>query len=143
AQLAKRGKEFGSVTGRPRRCGWFDAAAMKRSIRINGLSGLCITKLDVLDGLESIQIGVGYEIDGKFTDVLPAGAAAVARAVPVFETLPGWSDSTVGVTQYDQLPQNARRYLERIAEVCQVAIDLVSTGPDRNETIVLRHPFKA
>ncbi len=143
AQLAKRGKEFGSVTGRPRRCGWFDAAAMKRSIRINGISGLCITKLDVLDGLESIQIGVGYEIDGKFTDVLPAGAAAVARAVPVFETLPGWSDSTVGVTQYDQLPQNARRYLERIAEVCQVAIDLVSTGPDRNETIVLRHPFKA
>ncbi|PWF24841.1 adenylosuccinate synthase [Corticimicrobacter populi] len=142
ARLADVGKEFGSVTGRPRRCGWFDAAALRRSVQLNGISGLCLTKLDVLDGLETIQFGVGYRLDGEFRDVLPYGAAAVARAEPVLEELPGWSESTVGITEYDKLPVNARRYLERIAEVCGVPIDLVSTGPDRLETIVLRHPFK-
>jgi adenylosuccinate synthase len=142
-RLATIGKEFGSVTGRPRRCGWFDAAALKRSVRINGVSGLCITKLDVLDGLEEIRLGVGYRVKGEFRDVLPYGACAVADAEPVFETLPGWTESTVGVTEYDKLPANARQYLERVAEVCGVPIDLVSTGPDRNETIVLRNPLKA
>ncbi|VCU69755.1 Adenylosuccinate synthetase [Pigmentiphaga humi] len=143
ARLASVGKEFGSVTGRPRRCGWFDGAALKRSIRLNGISGLCITKLDVLDGLETIKLGVGYRVNGEFRDVLPYGAAAVASSEPVLEEMPGWSESTVGVTEYDKLPVNARRYLERMSEVCGVPIDLVSTGPDRTETIVLRHPFKA
>jgi adenylosuccinate synthase len=140
-RLASVGKEFGSVTGRPRRCGWFDGAAMKRSVMINGLSGLCITKLDVLDGAGDIRIGVGYRYKGKFLDVLPCGAAAAMEAVPVFEEMAGWSESTVGITDYDQLPSNARKYLQRIAEVCDVPIDMVSTGPDRLETIVLRHPF--
>jgi len=140
--LANVGKEFGSVTGRPRRCGWFDGAAMKRSVMINGISGLCITKLDVLDGIEEIKIGVGYRYKGRFLDVLPSGAYDVAEAEPVFEELAGWTDSTVGITDYDKLPVNARRYLQRIAEVCDVPIDMVSTGPDRLETIVLRHPFK-
>ncbi|HLS17652.1 MAG TPA: adenylosuccinate synthase [Paenalcaligenes sp.] len=140
-RLAEMGKEFGSVTGRPRRCGWFDAAAMKRSVMLNGISGLCMTKLDVLDGLDVLQIGVGYRYKGKFLDVLPYGAQAVAEAEPVLEELPGWSESTVGVTEYDKLPVNARRYLERIAELCDVPIDMVSTGPDRNETIVLRDAF--
>ncbi|WP_199196937.1 adenylosuccinate synthase [Achromobacter sp. MYb9] len=142
-RLATIGKEFGSVTGRPRRCGWFDGAALKRSVRLNGISGLCITKLDVLDGLETIQLGVGYRVNGEFRDVLPYGAHAVAQAQPVLEELPGWSESTVGITEYDKLPEAARRYLERVAEVCGVPIDLVSTGPDRNETIVLRHPLKS
>lgn len=143
AHLAKVGKEFGSVTGRPRRCGWFDGAALKRSIRLNGISGLCITKLDVLDGLETIKLGVGYQVNGEFRDVLPYGAAAVANSVPVLEEMPGWTESTVGVTEYDKLPVNAQNYLKRVSEVCGIGIDLVSTGPDRLETIVLRHPFKA
>ncbi|GAB2903426.1 adenylosuccinate synthase [Paralcaligenes sp. KSB-10] len=142
AHLATVGKEFGSVTGRPRRCGWFDGAAMKRSVMINGISGLCITKLDVLDGLEHIKIGVGYRYRGEFLDLLPYGAHAVAEAEPVLEEMAGWSESTVGITEYDKLPINARRYLERISDVCEVPIDMVSTGPDRLETIVLRHPFK-
>src|SRR5690606_19197245 len=123
-RLATVGKEFGSVTGRPRRCGWFDGAAMKRSVMINGISGLCVTKLDVLDGLETIRIGVGYRYKGQFLDALPAGAQAVAEAEPVLEEMAGWETSTVGVTQYDQLPANARRYLERIAQVCDVPIDM-------------------
>ncbi len=142
-RLATVGKEFGSVTGRPRRCGWFDGAALKRSVRLNGISGLCITKLDVLDGLETIKIGVGYHIDGVFVDVLPYGAAKVAQAVPVLEEMPGWSESTVGVTEFDKLPVNAQRYLKRMSEVCGVQIDMVSTGPDRLETIILNNPFKA
>ncbi|MGG4774976.1 adenylosuccinate synthase [Alcaligenaceae bacterium 429] len=140
-RMATVGKEFGSVTGRARRCGWFDGAAMKRSVMINGITGLCMTKLDVLDGLETLKIGVGYRYNGEFLDVLPYGADAVAGAEPVLEEMPGWSESTVGVTEYDKLPVNARRYLERIAEICDVPIDMVSTGPDRRETIVLRDPF--
>ena len=143
ARLASVGNEFGSVTGRPRRCGWFDGAALKRSVRLNGISGLCITKLDVLDGLPVLKMGVGYELDGKMIDVLPYGAAAVARAKPILEEMPGWTESTVGVTQFDKLPANAQRYLTRMSEVCGVPIDMVSTGPDRNETIMLRHPFKS
>lgn len=142
-RLATVGKEFGSVTGRPRRCGWFDGAALKRSVMLNGISGLCITKLDVLDGLETIKIGVGYHINGVFTDVLPYGAAKVALAVPVLEEMPGWTDSTVGITEFDKLPVNAQRYLKRMSEVCGVQIAMVSTGPDRNETIILNNPFKS
>jgi len=142
AGLAQRGHEFGSTTGRARRCGWFDAAALKRSIQINGVSGLCVTKLDVMDGMESVRIGVGYRIDGAESDILPPGADALADCQVIYEEMPGWSQSTVGVRRYEDLPQAARDYLERIAKVCGVPVDMVSTGPERDETIVLRHPFK-
>src|SRR5690625_1431166 len=141
AHLASVGKEFGSVTGRPRRCGWFDAAALKRSVTINGVTGLCVTKLDVLDGLETIRIGVGYRYQGKFLDVLPTGAQAATEAEPVLESLAGWTESTVGITDYDKLPVNARRYLQRISELCEIPIDMISTGPDRIETIMLQNPL--
>ena len=142
AGLAERGHEFGSVTGRARRCGWFDAAALKRSIQVNGISGMCITKLDVMDGIENINICVGYMLpDGSQTDILPFGADAVADCVPIYETLPGWSESTVGVKDYSKLPANAKAYLKRIEEVCGAPVAIVSTGPDREETIVLQHPF--
>ena len=139
--LAERGKEFGSVTGRPRRCGWFDAAALKRTIQLNGVDSLCLTKLDVLDGLPTVRICTAYELDGRRVDSLPFGADAVERCVPVYEDLPGWQESTAGLTAYDQLPGNARRYIERLAEVAGAPIDIVSTGPDRDETIMIRHPF--
>jgi adenylosuccinate synthase len=141
--LRQRGHEFGSVTGRPRRTGWFDAAALKRSIQLNGLSGLCITKLDVLDGVEAVKICVGYEVDGKLSDLLPVGAEELERCVPVYEELPGWQESTVGVKTYNALPKAARSYLQRIEELCRVPVDLISTGPDREETIVMRHPYDA
>ncbi|XZG71843.1 adenylosuccinate synthase [Chitinibacteraceae bacterium HSL-7] len=140
AGLAKRGNEFGSVTGRPRRCGWFDAAALKRSIQINGVSGLCVTKLDVMDGIETIELCVGYEIDGKRVDILPVGAEEIERCKPVYESMPGWTESTFGVKRWDELPANARAYLKRIEEVCGAPVDIISTGPDREETIVMRHP---
>src|SRR5258706_2618008 len=139
--LAERGNEFGSVTGRPRRCGWFDAAALKRSIQINGISGLCVTKLDVLDGVETLQLGVGYRLDNELIDILPSGADALAGCEPIYEEIPGWTQSTVGITRYEDLPANARNYLKRIEQACGVPVDMISTGPDRNETIVLRHPF--
>ncbi len=141
-QLRTRGKEFGSVTGRPRRCGWFDAAALKRSVQINGVSGMCITKLDVLDGVEALQVGVGYNLGGERIDILPSGADASANCKPIYEEIPGWTQSTVGITRYDDLPVNARLYLKRIEQACGVPVDMISTGPDRDETIVLRHPFK-
>ncbi len=140
--LAQRGNEFGSVTGRARRCGWFDAAALKRSIQINGISGLCVTKLDVLDGVETLQLGVGYRLDGERRDLLPFGAEALAGCEPIYEEIPGWSQSTVGLTRYDELPQAARRYLQRIEQICEVPVDMISTGADREQTIVRRHPFK-
>ncbi|WP_109481610.1 adenylosuccinate synthase [Paraburkholderia sp. C35] len=140
--LAKVGKEFGSVTGRPRRTGWLDAAALRRSIQINGVSGLCITKLDVLDGLDEVKLCVGYTIDGKDADILPRGAYEVSRCEPVYETFGGWQESTVGIKEWSKLPANAQAYLTRVQEVAGVPIDMVSTGPDRDETILLRHPFK-
>ncbi|PXW26242.1 adenylosuccinate synthase [Paraburkholderia caballeronis] len=140
--LANVGKEFGSVTGRPRRTGWLDAAALRRSIQINGVTGLCITKLDVLDGLDEVQLCVGYKVDGKDVDILPRGASLVAACEPVYETFAGWQESTIGITQWDALPKSAQAYLSRVQEVAGVPIDMVSTGPDRDETILLRHPFK-
>ena len=140
--LRARGNEFGATTGRPRRCGWFDAAAMKRSIQINGVSGLCVTKLDVMDGMEEVQVCVGYRFDGQLCDLLPVGAEDTARCEPVYETLPGWPGSTVGIRDYARLPLEARRYLERIQDILGVPIDMISTGPDRDETIVRRHPFE-
>lgn len=139
--LAERGHEFGATTGRARRCGWFDAAALKRSIQINGVSGLCVTKLDVMDGVETLQVCVGYKLGGELSELLPVGAELLAECEPVYEELPGWKDSTVGVQDYDKLPENARAYLCRIADICAVPIDVISTGPDRDETIVMRHPF--
>ncbi|SAY50709.1 adenylosuccinate synthase [Neisseria weaveri] len=142
AGLAKRGHEFGSVTGRARRCGWFDAAALKRSIQVNGISGMCITKLDVMDGIKNINICVGYELpDGSKTDILPFGSDAVEGCKPIYETMPGWTESTFGVKEFNKLPENAKAYLKRIEEVCGAPIAIVSTGPDREETIVLQHPF--
>ncbi len=140
--LARRGHEFGSTTGRPRRCGWFDAAALKRSIQINGVSGLCVTKLDVMDGLETVRIGVAYRMNGMDSDILPVGADALANCEVIYEEMPGWSECTLGVRKYEDLPKAARNYLSRIAEVCGVPVDMVSTGPERDETIVLRHPFE-
>ncbi|MEK6211135.1 MAG: adenylosuccinate synthase [Pseudomonadota bacterium] len=139
--LASRGNEFGATTGRARRCGWFDAAALKRSIQINGVSGLCVTKLDVLDGVETLQVGVGYRVGKETLDILPSGADALAECEPIYEEIPGWTESTVGIKRHQDLPKNARNYLKRIEETCGVPIDLISTGPDREETIVLRHPF--
>ena len=140
--LAKRGDEFGSVTGRPRRCGWFDAAALKRSIQINGISGLCVTKLDVLDGIEKLKLGVGYQLNGERRDILPFGGEMLADCEPIYEEIAGWSESTVGLTSYEQLPKAAQRYLQRIEQISEVPVDMISTGADRKETIVLRHPFK-
>jgi adenylosuccinate synthase len=141
--LSTVGQERGTVTGRARRCGWLDAAALKRSIIINGLSGLCITKLDVLDGLQEIKVCVGYELQGQRIDILPLDADDIVACRPIYETFPGWTDSTVGLTQWDQLPLNARRYLERVQSLIGAPIDMVSTGPDRVHTILLRHPYKA
>ncbi len=141
--LSTVGQERGTVTGRARRCGWLDAAALKRSMIINGISGLCITKLDVLDGLPEINIGTGYELGGRRLDILPLDADEIAACKPVYETLPGWSETTAGLTHWEQLPLNARRYLERMQALTGVPIDMVSTGPDRVHTILLRHPFRA
>jgi adenylosuccinate synthase len=140
-QLRKRGNEFGSVTGRPRRCGWFDGAALRRSVQLNGTTGLCITKLDVLDGLPTVRLCTGYRFDDKTIDILPFGADEVARCEPAYEEFAGWNESTFGVRDWKALPVNARRYLERLSEVAGVPLDLISTGPDREQTIVLRHPF--
>jgi len=140
-QLASRGNEFGATTGRARRCGWFDAAALKRSIQINGVSGLCVTKLDVLDGMEKVCLGVGYRMNGAKRDILPFGAEMLAECEPIYEEVPGWSGSTVGLTRFEQLPKAAQNYLQRVEEVCGVPLDLISTGADREQTIVRRHPF--
>ncbi len=139
--MATKGHEFGATTGRARRCGWFDAAALKRAIQINGVSGLCVMKLDVLDGIEEMKLCTGYKLDGEFTDILPVGADDLERCEPVYESMPGWSESTVGVKGFDGLPKNAQNYIRRMEALCGVPIDMISTGPDREETIVLRHPF--
>ena len=143
AHLARVGAEFGATTGRPRRCGWFDAVALRRSIVNSSVSGLCVTKLDVLDELETIQICVGYSIDGKPILGLPVVVDRFAECVPIYEEWAGWQESTVGVTNYDDLPQKARDYLARIEELAGVPVDIISTGPDREQTIIKEHPFGA
>ncbi|HZC87339.1 MAG TPA: adenylosuccinate synthase [Steroidobacteraceae bacterium] len=140
--LSRVGHELGSVTGRRRRCGWFDSAALKRSIVNSSVTGLCITKLDVLDGLDTLRIGVGYRINGEVSPDPPVSVEDYAGIEPVYEELPGWRESTVGVTAYEALPVNASRYLERLEALVGVPIDMISTGPDREQTIVLRHPFE-
>ncbi|MEY4213445.1 MAG: hypothetical protein RL458_1671 [Pseudomonadota bacterium] len=141
--LAQVGKEFGSVTGRPRRCGWFDAPALKRSIALNGIGGLAVMKLDVLDGLDTVRLCTAYRRGNALLSMLPAGADALAECEPVYEDLPGWKTSTVGVRSWADLPVNAQRYLHRLSEVAGAPIDMVSTSPDRLDTIVLRDPFAA
>jgi len=137
------GAEKGVTTGRSRRCGWFDAALLKRSAQVNGLSGLCITKLDVLDGLKELRLCTGYQIGKDVVDILPMGADDIERCTPIYEVMEGWTESTVGVTQYEALPVNARLYLQRIEQVTGVPIHMVSTSPDRDHTIMLRHPYLA
>ena len=140
--LSSVGHEFGTVTGRARRCGWFDAALLRRSVQINGVSGMCLTKLDVLDGIETLQLCTGYKLDGRDVDIFPVGAEDAGRCEPVYEEMLGWKESTVGAKSLAELPATARAYIKRIEELVGVPIDMVSTGPDRVETIVLRHPFE-
>ena len=141
-QMSHKGKEFGTVTQRKRRCGWFDAAALKRSAMINGLSGLCITKLDVLDGIDKLYICTGYQIDDKKFDLLPLGADQVDSCKPLLIEMPGWKESTFGVNDWERLPENARNYLLKLEELCNVPLHIISTGPERDETIMLQHPFE-
>jgi adenylosuccinate synthase len=139
--LAKVGAEFGATTGRPRRCGWFDAVVTRRAVLNSGISGLCVTKLDVLDGLETVKICVHYKLDGEVVDVPPVLVDRYTDCEPVYEELAGWQQSTVGITRYDELPAEARTYLARVEEILSVPVDLISTGPDREQTIVVHHPF--
>jgi adenylosuccinate synthase len=141
--LSTVGLERGTVTGRARRCGWLDAAALKRSVIINGISGLCITKLDVLDGLPEIHVCVGYRLGDRMLDILPLDADDIEACEPVYETFPGWQEKTFGLTRWEQLPARARAYLERVQTLIGSPIDMVSTGPDREHTILLRHPYKS
>lgn len=141
-RLGERGQEFGATTGRKRRCGWFDAVAVRRARQINGFSGLCITKLDVLDGLDAVKICVAYEVDGKRRGTPPAAAEVLARCRPVYEEMPGWSESTAGIRRLEKLPANARSYLDRLQELTGTRIDIISTGADREDTIVVRDPFQ-
>ena len=140
-RLAERGHEFGATTGRPRRCGWFDAVALRTAVNINSVSGLCLTKLDVLDGLEEISVCVGYTNEAGDTVANPVDAVDYENLRPVYETLPGWSESTAGLKSLDALPSAAKAYIKRVEELVGAPIDIISTGPDREETIVLRHPF--
>ena len=139
--LGVKGHEFGATTGRKRRCGWLDTVALRRSLQINSVTGMCVTKLDVLDGLDTVKICVAYTLDGRKVDTPPVGADRFERCEPVFIEMPGWKESTVGARSRDELPENARAYLRKVEELCETPIDIISTGPDREETIVLRHPF--
>ena len=139
ALLRDKGHEFGATTGRPRRCGWFDAVTLKRSVLLNGLSGLCITKLDVLDGLDTVKICCGYRSNGEIRSVPRAGE--LADCEPVYEEMPGWQGATRGMKNYNELPENAKAYLQRIQQLCEAPIAMISTGPDRTETIVLDNPL--
>jgi adenylosuccinate synthase len=140
--LGEKGHEFGATTGRQRRCGWLDIVSLKRSLQINSVTGMCITKLDVLDGMETVKICVSYKLDGREITTPPVGADLLARCEPVLVEVPGWKTSTVGVKSVEQLPQAARDYLDKVEKLCGVPIDIISTGPDREETIIKRHPFE-
>ena len=139
--LRVKGNEYGSVTGRPRRCGWFDAAGLRRVVELNGISGLCITKLDVMDGLDTVRVAVGYKVRGERRDILPVGAEALAICEPIYEEHAGWKESTVEVKSFDDLPEAAQSYLKRLEVLVGAPVTIISTGPDRMETIVRQHPF--
>ena len=140
--LGVKGHEFGATTGRKRRCGWLDTVALRRSLQINSVTGMCVTKLDVLDGMDTVKICVAYKLDGREIDTPPVGADRFEQCEPVFIEMPGWKESTVGAKSRDALPETARAYLRKVEELCETPIDIISTGPDREETIVLRHPFE-
>ena len=141
--LAERGAEFGATTGRPRRCGWLDAAALRRARQVNGMTSAGLTKLDVLDALDPVLLCTAYRRRGEVLDLPPAGAHALAECEPVFEELPGWKTSTAGLTDIGKLPANARRYVERVEEAAGLSMDIISTGAEREQTIVRRNPFLA
>lgn len=140
--LAEKGHEFGATTGRPRRCGWFDAVALRRAMQINSVSGICLTKLDVLDGLDTIKLCVAYELNGERLDVPPVSTIKFAECKPIYEEMPGWSESTIGITDFDALPGNAKQYIKRLEEVTETPVHIVSTGPDREHTIILQNPYE-
>jgi len=139
--LASVGAEFGATTGRPRRCGWFDAVITRRAVLNSGITGLCVTKLDVMDGLDTVNICIGYKLDGEIIDVPPLQVDRYDQCEPIYEEMPGWQDSTVGVTRFEDLPATAVAYLRRVEEVLGVPVDLVSTGPDRDQNVIVKHPF--
>ncbi len=139
--LGERGHEFGATTGRQRRCGWLDTVALRRSLAINSVTGMCITKLDVLDGMDTIKICVAYRLDGKTVDAPPVGADRIEQCEPVYIEMPGWSESTMGAKRFDELPATAQDYLRKLEELCATPVDIISTGPDRADTVILRHPF--
>lgn len=142
AHLSQMGHEFGATTGRPRRCGWLDIAALRRAIYVNSVTELCMTKLDVLDHLSEVKLCVGYQVSGKSVDFPPSEVSEYAQCVPVYESLPGWTEPTVGVKRYNHLPEAAKRYLARIEELTGIPITIISTGADREDTLVLKHPFE-
>ncbi|MGJ0486796.1 MAG: adenylosuccinate synthase [Methylomicrobium sp.] len=139
--LGRVGREFGATTGRKRRTGWFDAVAMRKSVRLNSISGICLTKLDVLDGLDKVGICTAYRLNGKVTETAPLGAEQYQQCQAVIEEMPGWSETTAGVTDYAKLPENAKAYIKRLEQLVGVKVTILSTGPDRDETIILEHPF--
>ncbi|NND44275.1 MAG: adenylosuccinate synthase [Xanthomonadales bacterium] len=143
AGIAERGQEFGATTGRPRRCGWLDTVTLKRSVDLNGISGFCVTKLDVLDGMETLKVCTAYRLDGEEMRAPPTNPEDWERLEPVFQSFPGWSDSTRGVTEFEQLPEAARAYLRAVEELAGAPIHMISTGPDRSENIILQHPLAA
>ncbi len=140
-RLGERGAEFGTVTGRKRRCGWFDACLVRQTAKMGGIDGIALTKLDVLDGFETLKIGIGYELDGTRIDYLPAESGAQARAKPIYEEVPGWHENTAGIRAIADLPPAARAYVEKVQELIEVPIDLLSTSPEREDTILLKDPF--
>ena len=141
AGIAKRGDEFGATTGRPRRCGWLDAVALRRAAHTNGVSGFCVTKLDVLDGIDTIKVGVAYRLNGKLLDVPPQNPEAWNDLEVEYESFPGWQESTRGVTNYDDLPANAKSYITAMESLSGAPVHLISTGPDRKENIIIKHPM--
>jgi adenylosuccinate synthase len=140
--LGEQGHEFGATTGRQRRCGWLDAVALRRSLEINSVTGMCITKLDVLDGMETLRIGVRYRLNGTSVDVPPVGADLIEECEPEYIEMPGWKESSVGAKRFDDLPANAQAYLRKIEELCETPIAIISTGPDRAETIIMQNPYE-
>jgi adenylosuccinate synthase len=140
--LGERGREFGTVTGRKRRCGWFDAVLVRQTVKVSGIDGIALTKLDVLDGLAEIRVCIGYELDGARIDRLPASQAAQARVVPVYETMEGWAESTAGARSWADLPAQAVKYVRHIEELIEAPVALLSTSPERDDTILVRDPFQ-
>ncbi|MGZ5824311.1 MAG: adenylosuccinate synthetase, partial [Hyphomicrobium sp.] len=140
-RIGERGREFGTVTGRKRRCGWFDATLVRQTIKVCGIDGIALTKLDVLDGFEELKVGVGYKLDGERIDRLPAGSNSQARIEPVWETLEGWSQSTRGARSWADLPAQAVKYVRYIEELIECPVTLLSTSPEREDTILMRDPF--